>query len=57
MAAFALEFFSMARGYGMSLGFMLGACYHAGIYLEDKKLGQQAAAWLWMWLAVAANSR
>ncbi len=55
MAAFALEFFSMARGYGMSLGFMLGACYHAGIYLEGKKLGQQAAAWLWMWLAVAAN--
>lgn len=54
-AAFSLEFFSMARGYGMSLGFMLGACYHGGFYLEGKKIGHQVMAWVWMWLAVAAN--
>lgn len=54
-AAFVLEFFAFARGYGMSLAFMLGGVHHASQYLRKGDLRHQLALWCWMWLAVAAN--
>ncbi len=54
-AVFPLEFFSLARGYAMSLAFLLGAIFHGAQYLRTTKLKHQLLLWFWMWLAVAAS--
>jgi hypothetical protein len=54
-AVFPLEFFSLARGYAMSLAFLLGAVFHGAEYLRTTKLKHQLLLWFWMWLAVAAS--
>ena len=54
-AVFPLEFFSLARGYAMSLAFLLGAVYHGAQYLRTTKLKHQLMLWFWMWLAVTAS--
>lgn len=54
-AAFPLEFFSQARGYAMSIAFMMGAVYNGTQYLKNHKLKNQILLWSWMWLAVAAS--
>ena len=54
-AVFPLEFFSLARGYAMSLAFLLAAIYHGSQYLKTTKLKHQLQLWFWMWLAVAAS--
>lgn len=54
-AAFLLEFFSLARGYAMSIAFLMGAIYHGSRYLKEFKLKDQFILWFWMWLAVAAS--
>lgn len=54
-AAFPLEFFSQARGYGMSLAFLLGAVYHGYLYFTSGQPKQQLPLWFWAFLAVSAN--
>lgn len=54
-AAFPLEFFAQARGYGMSLAFLLGATYHGAKYLKSKQIVQHLLMWFWIILAVAAS--
>lgn len=54
-AAFPLEFFAEARGYGMSLAFMLGAIFHGWRFLQNGSPKDQLLVWFWMTLAVAAN--
>ena len=54
-AVFLLEFFSLSRGYAMSIGFLLGAVYHGAQYLKTTKLKHQLLLWFWMCLAVAAS--
>jgi hypothetical protein len=54
-AVFPLEFFSLARGYAMSLAFLLGAIFHGAQYLRTTKLKHQLMLWFWMCLAVAAS--
>lgn len=49
--AYLLEFFSLARGYGLSLGFMMGSLYLAHRFLESRRL--RPLAWS-MALAVLA---
>lgn len=39
---FLLDFFSMARGYGLAFAFLLGACYFLIKYVEEK---DQPAGW------------
>lgn len=54
-AAFPLEFFSQARGYAMSIAFLMGVVYHGAQYLKRHRLKHQFWLWFWMWLAVAAS--
>lgn len=54
-AAFPLEFFSQARGYGMSLAFLLAALFSIFKYIRSQYLQDQLLVWLWMLLAVLAN--
>ena len=54
-AAFLLEFFSLARGYAMSIAFLMGVIHHGAQYLKSYQLESQIALWFWMWLAVAAS--
>ncbi|MCB9190727.1 MAG: hypothetical protein H6602_03610 [Flavobacteriales bacterium] len=54
-AAFLLEFFSLARGYAMSIAFLMGVIHHGAQYLKSYQLKNQLALWFWMWLAVAAS--
>lgn len=54
-AAFSLEFFAQARGYGMSLAFLLGAVYHLYKFLIAGKTKDILLLWFWMGCAVAAN--
>lgn len=54
-ATFLVEFFAMARGYAMSIAFLMGAIYHGAIYLRSHKLKYQYYLWFWMWLAVMAS--
>lgn len=54
-SAFLLEFFSLARGYAMSIAFLLGAVYYASQYFSTKKLKHQLSLWFWMVLAVTAS--
>lgn len=52
---FVLEFFSLARGYGLAVGIMLAAIYQAVQYFENQKYTHLvAAAWLGA-LAVETN--
>lgn len=54
-AAFPLEFFSQARGYAMSIAFLMGAIFHGAEYLRARKLKHQLILWLWLWLSVFAS--
>lgn len=54
-AAFPLEFFAQARGYGMSLAFLLAAIYYLQQFLIQQKTKYQILLWFWMCCAVAAN--
>ncbi|MFM1875514.1 MAG: hypothetical protein RL266_1251 [Bacteroidota bacterium] len=54
-AAFPLEFFALARGYAMSLAFLLAAVFYATRYLRSAQLNDQLMLWFWMILAVAAS--
>jgi hypothetical protein len=54
-AAFPLEFFSMARGYAMSIAFLMGAVHNTTQYLKTQELKYQLRLWFWMWLAVSAS--
>lgn len=54
-AAFPLDFFSQARGYGMSLAFLLGAIHHGVQYFASRRVKHQLLLWCWMAAAVAAN--
>lgn len=54
-AVFPLEFFSLARGYAMSLAFLLAAVFHGAKYLRTLQMHHQLKLWFWMWLAVAAS--
>jgi len=54
-AAFPLEFFSLARGYAMSIAFLMGAVWHGAAYYRTHRLSQQIYMWCWMWLAVGAS--
>ena len=54
-AAFLLEFFSLARGYAMSIAFLMGAIFYGAQYLKSHRLKSQFLLWFWMWLAVAAS--
>ena len=54
-AAFPLEFFAQARGYGMSMAFLFGAIFHTYQFLLLGKTKDLVAVWLWMGFAVLAN--
>lgn len=54
-ASFQLEFFALARGYGMSTAFLLMAIYHAAEYIKTKALSHQAWLWLALLFALLAN--
>ncbi len=54
-ASFQLEFFSFARGYGMSSAFLLGAIWSASQYLNEHRLRDQWLTWLYMLLALLSN--
>lgn len=49
---FLLDFFSLARGYGLSLGFMLASIYGLLRYAEAQRLKQAIGALAWGSLAV-----
>lgn len=52
---FVLEFFALARGYGLMLAFFLGLIYHSLIYLEQKELKQLWFIALLQTLTLASN--
>lgn len=54
-ASFQIEFFALARGYGMSIAFFIAAIYHAVIYLNSLRLKHQWLLWTFMLLALLAN--
>ena len=54
-ASFLIEFFGLARGYGMSMAFLIGAIYHAAAYLRHGQLRDQGWVWLFMFFALLAN--
>lgn len=54
-ATFLLEFFSLARGYAMSIAFLMGVIHHGALYFKTYQLKHQFLLWFWMWLAVAAS--
>jgi hypothetical protein len=54
-ATFLIEFYSQARGYGMSIAFFAGAIYYAHQYLVNQKLKFQVLLWLLMLLTLLAN--
>ncbi len=54
-ASFQIEFFALARGYGMSISFLLGAVFHASLYLQKGELRHQWWLWTFMFLALLAN--
>lgn len=54
-ASLQLEFFALARGYGMSVGLLLMAIYHAARYIKTKKLAHQAWLWVALFFALMAN--
>lgn len=54
-AAFPLEFFGLARGYAMSIAFLMGAIFHGAQFLQTGEWKHQLRLWFWMWLAVAAS--
>lgn len=54
-ASFQIEFFGMARGYGLSLAFLLGAIHYGSAYLKEGKVKDQWKLWGMMLLALLAN--
>ncbi|MEO6039306.1 MAG: hypothetical protein ABIQ93_12915 [Saprospiraceae bacterium] len=52
---FLLEFFSLARGYGLALGLMMMALYQAWRFLENNKARTLRNAFIFAGLAVYAN--
>ena len=54
-AAFLLEFFSLARGYAMSIAFLMGVIHHGAQYLKSYQLESQIALWI-VALPVALSS-
>ncbi len=54
-ASLQLEFFSFARGYGLSIAFMMGALFHTITYLQNAAWRQQALVWICMMLALLSN--
>jgi hypothetical protein len=54
-ASFMLEFFALARGYGMSMAWFMAAMWHAWQYLHTGALRHQWYTWAAMLLALLAN--
>ena len=52
---FLLDFFSLARGYGLSLGFLMASLYAVLRYAEERQLKQAAWALVWGALGVTSN--
>lgn len=55
MASFQLEFFALARGYGMGTALLLMAIYHSAQYLKTKSLKHQMWLWVALLFALLAN--
>jgi len=54
-AAFLIEFYSQARGYGMSMAFFSGAIYFCQEYFSSQHCKNQLYLWLFMLLTLLAN--
>lgn len=54
-ASFLVEFFALARGYGMSMALVLGAVYFALRYFRTVRLADQWRMWGFLFLALLAN--
>lgn len=52
---YMLEFFALARGYGLAIGMMMMAIWQAVSYMDTRKTGALAKGLLFAFLAVAAN--
>jgi len=52
---YLLDFFSLARGYGMALAFMMGSLYFALIYVRQQKIWKVSLALFFGMIAVLAN--
>ena len=52
---YLLEFFALARGYGMGCGFVMMSVYHLFVYLDRKKGRQLALSFIGSILAVLSN--
>lgn len=52
---FLLDFFSIARGYGLSLGFQMGSLYFLLLFFREKKAGQSLFSLALGALAVLSN--
>lgn len=52
---FLIEFFSLARGYAMSIAFMMAAVYYVAQYFRIGSIKSQLLVWFWMCLSVGAS--
>lgn len=50
-----VEFFSLARGYGLSMAFFMAMIYYAGIFLSGLRVSDQLKLWLFGLLAILSN--